>query len=164
MPRVALEYAYASGDSDPNNGTHETFDNLFPTNHKFYGYMDFFSWQNLHDVRGIFTIKPTARLSLAAEGHLFWIADTADNLYNVGGAPRGNGPTPGTGFGRNSGYDSYVGAEVDVIAGYAINKFSTFEAGYGHFFAGKYIDQTWSNPAFGSADADWFYVQTTIRF
>ena len=36
-----------------------------PTNHKFYGYMDFFSWQNLHDVRAIFTIKPTARMSVA---------------------------------------------------------------------------------------------------
>ena len=30
---------------------HETFDNLFPTNHKFYGYMDFFSLQNIQDVR-----------------------------------------------------------------------------------------------------------------
>ena len=33
-------------------------DNLYPANHKFYGYMDYFSWQNLHDVRAIYQMKP----------------------------------------------------------------------------------------------------------
>ena len=169
-PRIALEYAFGSGDSNPADGTHGTFDNLYPTNHKFYGYMDFFSWQNLHDVRGIFTIKPTTRLSLALEGHLFWAADTADNIYNAGGVARGAGASV-NGFGRNSSYDSYLGSEVDVIAGYAVNKFINVEGGYGHFFVGDYIKQTWNNPAattsvggFGSKDADWVYIQTVIRF
>jgi hypothetical protein len=164
-PRVALEYAYGSGDSNPNDGTHETFDNLYPTNHKFYGYMDFLSWQNLHDVRGIFTIKPTPRLSLAVEGHLFWLADTGDSLYNAGGAGRTGGTAgAGNGFAINPAYGSYVGAEVDVVAGFIINKFSSLEAGYGHFFTGDYLDQTWAAPGFGSADADWVYIQTVIRF
>jgi hypothetical protein len=163
-PRVALEYSFGSGDSDPTDDQHETFDNLYPTNHKFYGYMDFFSWQNLHDMRSIVTIRPTPRLSLALEGHLFWLADTADNLYNVGGAPRGAGATAGTGFGRNPTYSSFVGGELDFVAGFAINKFASLEAGYGHFFVGDYIKQTWSAPGFGSTDADWFYIQTVIRF
>lgn len=163
-PRVALEYAFGSGDGNPADNKHETFENLYPTNHKFYGYMDFFSWQNLHDVRAIFSIKPTPKLSLALEGHLFWLADTADNLYNAGGVARGAGPTTGTGFGRNPGYSSEVGAEIDLVAGYAVNKFMALEAGYGHFFVGDYIKQTWSGPGFGSKDADWFYVQTVIRF
>ena len=163
-PRVAIEYALGSGDSDPNDGKHETFDNLYPTNHKFYGYMDFFSWQNLHDVRPIFTIKPTPRLSLALEGHLFWAATTEDNIYNAGGVPRGGGATHGTAFGRNPGYDSFLGSELDFIAGYALNKFSSLEAGYGHFFSGRYMDQTWSASGFGSRDADWVYVQGSIRF
>jgi len=161
-PRISLEYAYASGDSDPTDGTHETFDNLYPTNHKFYGYMDFFSWQNLHDVRGSISIKPTTALSLALEGHLFWAADTADNIYNAGGVARGAGANP-TGFGRNPNYDSYLGAEVDVVAGYALNKFTSLESGYGHFFTGDYIDQTWQG-AGGSKDADWFYVQAVVKF
>jgi hypothetical protein len=161
-PRLALEYAFGSGDSDPNDNKHETFDNLYPTNHKFYGYMDFFSWQNLHDVRAIFTIKPTPRLSIAIEGHAFWLADTHDNLYNAGGVARGAGANP-NGFGRNSSYDSFVGTELDVIVGYALTKFASLEAGYGHFFTGDYIDSTWANVG-GSADADWFYFQTVIRF
>ena len=50
-----------------------------------------------------------------------------------------------------------------MVAGYALNKFTALEAGYGHFFTGKYIDQTWEN-AGGSSDADWVYLQTVIRF
>ena len=161
-PRVALEYAFGSGDSNPNDGKHETFDNLYPTNHKFYGYMDFFSWQNLHDVRAIFTIKPHSRLSLALEGHLFWLADTADNLYNVGGVARGGGANA-NGFGRNANYGAFVGSEIDLVAGFAVNKVTALEAGYGHFFPGDYVDSTWQN-AGGSTGADWFYIQTVVRF
>ena len=163
-PRVALEYAYASGDGDSTDNQHNTFDNLYPTNHKFYGYADYLSWQNLHDVRAIFQMKPLPQLSFALEGHLFWLADTADSLYNVGGAGRaGGGVGTGTGFNRNPSYDSFVGAEIDFVAGYAVNKFTALEAGYGHFFTGDYVDQSWEN-AGGSADADWVYIQTVIRF
>ena len=162
-PRVALEYAFGSGDSDPNDNTHGTFDNLYPTNHKFYGYMDLQSLQNIHSIRPIFTIKPHPRLSLALEGNLFWLADTHDRSYNVAGAPRGGtGPTPGNGFGINPNYDSYLGSEIDLVAGFIVTKFVMVEAGYGHFFRGKYIKQTWS--AIGSQDADWFYLQTQVRF
>jgi hypothetical protein len=163
-PRVALEYAYASGDGSATDDKHETFDNLYPTNHKFYGYADFLSWQNLHDVRAIFQMRPHPQVSFAVEGHLFWLADTADSLYNVGGAARaGGGVGTGTGFNRNPTYDSFVGGEIDFVAGYAITKFASLEGGYGHFFTGDYIDQSWQN-AGGSADAHWFYIQTVIRF
>lgn len=162
-PRVALEYDYGSGDSNPADNKHETFDNLYPTNHKFYGYMDLLSLQNLHTVRPILTAKPLPRLSLAVEGNFFWLADTHDRVYNVAGIPRGGtGPTPGNGYGINPNYDSYLGSEVDLVAGFNLTRFALLEAGYGHFFRGQYIRQTWS--AIGSQDADWFYLQTTVRF
>ncbi len=163
-PRIALEYAYATGDGSATDNRHDTFDNLYPTNHKFYGYMDFLAWQNLHDVRAIFQLKPHPRVSLSAEGHLFWLADTADSLYNAGGAARAGGVVgAGNGFNRNPSYDSFIGGELDLIAGFAVNKFTALEAGYGHFFTGKYLNQTWQN-AGGAADADWVYLQTVIRF
>ena len=58
-PRLALEYNYASGDSNPTDGNHGTFDNLYPTNHKFYGYGDYMSWQNMHNLRLSLSAKPT---------------------------------------------------------------------------------------------------------
>lgn len=165
-PRLGLEYSFGSGDDNPTNKTHTTFENLFPTNHKFYGYMDFISLQNIHDVRPVITLKPHPRLSLAFEGHLFWLANTHDNFYNVGGAPRGGtAATPlGNGYGVNSRYSSYVGSEMDVIAGYAITRYAQIEAGYGHFFVGDYVKSSLSAPTHGSTDADYVYAQLTLNF
>jgi hypothetical protein len=164
-PRLALEYSYGSGDSNPTDGKHETFENLFPTNHKFYGYMDMLSLQNVHDVRGIFQLKPHKQVSVALEGHGFWLADTHDSFYNVGGAPRGGtASTPGTGYGINPSYGNFLGTELDLIAGYAVTRYAQLEAGYGHFFTGDYIKQSLSSPAFGARDADFVYLQATISF
>ena len=164
-PRLALEYSFGSGDSSPRDNKHETFENLFPTNHKFYGYMDFISLQNIHDLRGIFQLRPHPRVSVALEGHGFWLADTHDNFYNVAGAPRGGlGTTPGTGYGINPTYSNFVGTELDAIAGYAVTRFAQIEAGYGHFFTGDYIRQSLSAATVGSQDADWFYLQLTVNF
>lgn len=165
-PRLGLEFDYSSGDSNPKDGTHGTFDNLFPTNHKFYGYMDMASLQNIQDLRSTLSLKPTTRTSVAIEGHALWLASTSDNFYNVGGGARGGvNPTPaGNGYGINPNYSNFLGTEIDVIAGYALTRFAQIEAGYGHFFVGDYIEQSLSNPAFGSRDADWFYVQTSLKF
>jgi hypothetical protein len=161
-----LEYAHGSGDSNPQDGKHETFDNLYPTNHRFYGYMDFLSLQNLHNVRGILQLKPHKRVSMALEGHGFWLADTHDSLYNAAGVPRGGvGPTAtGNGYGINPGYSNFVGTELDFIAGYALSRFAQLEAGYGHFFVGDYVQSSLSAPGFGSKDADFIYVQATLTF
>jgi hypothetical protein len=166
-PRIGFEYAHGSGDSNPTNNTHGTFENLFPTNHKFYGYMDFVSLQNIHDVRGIFQLKPHPRLSVAVEGHGFWLADGNDNFYNVGGGPRGGAAyqapaAQGTGYGINPTYSSFVGTELDIIAGYALTRFAQIEVGYGHFFRGDYIKS--SLALVGSKDADYVYVQGTLTF
>ncbi|MBL9167424.1 MAG: alginate export family protein [Verrucomicrobiales bacterium] len=162
-PRIGLEYSHGSGDSDPRDDKHGTFENLFPTNHKFYGYMDFVSLENIHDVRVIYQIKPHPRLSLALEGHLFWLADTSDNFYNVGGVPRGGGAATGTGYGVNSNYGSFVGSELDLIAGYAVTRYAQLEVGFGHFFAGSYVDKTFQNIG-GSADANYVYTQLNVNF
>jgi hypothetical protein len=156
-PRLGLEYDFASGDSDPTDGDHTTFENLFPTNHKFYGYMDFVSWQNVHHGRLALSAKPHARLTLAVDYHLFWLAETADFFYQVNGAPRTVG-----GYGLRPANDSFVGSEVDVVATYAVPKFGALQAGYGHFFRGDYLKQTLA--ATGSQDADWVYVQAVFRF
>ena len=165
-PRLGLEYAYSSGDSNAKDGTHGTFDNLYPTNHKFYGYMDFASLQNIQDLRSTLSLKPTSRMSVALEGHAFWLANTSDNFYNVGGGARGgvNATPAGNGYGINPSYSQFLGTEIDVIAGYAVTRFAQVEAGYGHFFVGDYVQQSLSNANYGSKDANWFYVQTSLKF
>lgn len=162
-PRVGLEYNFATGDSDPLDDKHETFENLFPTNHKFYGFMDLVSLQNIHNVRLMSSIKPLPRLTLQAEGHAFWLADTHDNFYAANGARRGGiAPTPGTGYGINPSYGNYVGSEVDLISTYAIAPYANLQLGYGHFFRGDYIKSSLS--AGGSGDANWFYAMANFSF
>ncbi len=162
-PRLGAEVNYASGDSNPVDGKHETFENLFPTNHKFYGFADFASLQNLVNLRLMSSIKPRARLTLLAEGHLFWLADTHDSFYNVGGARRGGiKPTNGQGYGINPEAGSFVGSEVDIVESWAVSPFLNIEGAYAHFFRGDYVKD--SLAAVGSVDANYVYVQAVFNF
>jgi len=156
-PRLGLEYNFASGDNNPTDGKHGTFENLFPTNHKFYGFMDFVSWQNIHNARLTASAKPAKGLTLTADYHLFWLADTADSFYGAAGAPRNTG-----GYGLKPANDSFVGSELDLIATYAIKTYATAQIGYGHFFVGDYVQQSLAST--GSKDADWFYAQLAFNF
>lgn len=156
-PRVGLEYNYASGDSDPTDSEHGTFDNLFPTNHKFYGLMDFFSLQNVHDPRLSLSAKPLKGLTLTADYHLFWLADTSDLFYGVTGAGRRTG-----GYGVTPTADRFVGSEIDLVASYAVKTLGTLQVGYGHFFRGDYVKD--SLPLAQSKDANWFYLQAVFNF
>ena len=137
--------------------------NLFPTNHKFYGFADFASLQNLHDLRFFSSIKPYSRLTLLAEAHLMWLADTHDNFYTVTGARRGGiAATPGTGYGINPGYGSELGAETDLVATWALSPYISIEAAYCHFFRGSYVKDSLSS--IKSQDADYVYLQTQFSF
>jgi hypothetical protein len=157
-PRAGLEYNYASGDTDPTDNKHGTFENLFPTNHKFYGYMDFFAWQNLHNPRFATSIKPAKGLTLTADYHAFWLAETSDFFYQANGLPRNTG-----GYGINPTASSFVGQEVDVIATYAWKGIAVLQAGYGHFFVGDYVEDSLAATG-GASDADYVYVQMTLNF
>src|SRR5207253_6274647 len=102
--------------------------------------MDLFSLQNVQDLGAILTAKPLPTISLALEGYAFWLANTHDNFYNVGGAPRGGlGTTAGTGYGINPGYGDYVGSSLTAIGGWAVTKYLQVEGGYMHFFVGDYV-------------------------
>ena len=153
-PRLFFEYNYASGDSDPTDGDIETFQNLFPSNHNKYGFMDLFSWQNLHDPELSFKVKPCKQVALETDFHGFWLADTNDAWYRANGTSKVRPITPAS---RDA--SSYVGSEIDLLVTYQPVKFLNIWAGYSHFFAGDYLNAT--GP---SDDADFGYVQATISF
>lgn len=66
-----MEFDYAFGDDNPNDGTHGTFDQLYPTPHKFFGSTDLFSLQNIQNVGVILSLKPNARMNVAIMGNAF---------------------------------------------------------------------------------------------
>jgi hypothetical protein len=157
-PRLGAEFDYSSGDGNASDGTHGTLDNLFPTNHKFYGWLDFVSLQNIQDLGVSLTLKPAKRLTVSLLGNAFWLANSSDYFYNVNGAPR-----TAAGYGIHPAFDSFVGTELTAVAGYSLARFAHLEVGYGHFFTGNYVQQSLVASG-GDKDADWFYTQLTVKF
>jgi hypothetical protein len=157
-PRLALGFDYASGDSNPNDKEHNTFVNLYPTNHKFYGAMDFLSWQNLLDPYFKASIVPLKHCSVALTYNAFWLATTSDFFYQVNQVPRTTG-----GYGIHPQNGSFAGQEVDLIATYQPWPFAQIQAGFGHYFTGDYVNETFQNLG-GAHDANWVYVQAQLNF
>lgn len=150
-PRFGLEGSFASGDKNPDDRDHETFENLFPTNHKFYGYMDLFSWKNLTNAVIKASIKPHEKVKVSLDFHFFFLNDVDDAWYNAAGKVFRRDPTGKA--------DKHVGNELDFTVKWDINKHFYLWSGYSHFFPGEFIDDT------GADDpADWFFLQTTFKF
>ncbi|MCB0713736.1 MAG: alginate export family protein [Ignavibacteriae bacterium] len=76
--KVGGLYTMLSGDDDPTDDQLQTFNTLFATNHKFYGYMDFFPGNSgsagLQDIGLTSWLKVSDNASIALDGHLFTTA------------------------------------------------------------------------------------------
>lgn len=156
-PRVWFGVDYASGDEAP-GGDVETFNQLFPLGHKYFGFIDTVARQNVIDINPGLTIKPFAnvaaldKLSLLVWGHVFLRAQDTDALYNAGGAVvRGGGLSN----------EREIGAEIDVLLKYPVDRHLTALLGYSHFFAGDFIEE--ATPA-ADKDIDFFYLSLEYTF
>lgn len=83
-PYVMFEHLYASGDSDPQEGTIRTFNQLFPTAHIHLGYADLVGWQNVQSVRGTVGFRPWGA-HVWLDVHQFWMAQPQDAWYDAAG-------------------------------------------------------------------------------
>jgi hypothetical protein len=150
-PRIGAEYNFGSGDDNLADGTNKTFQNLFPTNHLFYGFMDLFSLQNLHNIALNVSANPTSKLKLTADYHAFWQAEGADNWYRVNGVATVRTPNPKA--------SSFLGTELDLTFTYKYNPNLSFHGGFSHFFAGDWLKA--SGPA---DDANFVWLQARVDF
>lgn len=150
--RTGLAYNIASGDKDASDNKRTTFDNLIPTNHLYYGYMDFHSLQNIHNFEANFSMNLHKKIRIRAACHSFWLFNASnDAWYNAGG---------GVIRGASAGASSYVGTEIDLTAQVFLwEEKLALLTGYSHYFAGGFIRDTGS-----SRDADYFYQQLKIIF
>ncbi len=149
-PRLSFEFDYASGDRNSADGKRQTFDNIHPTNHFYYGFMDFVSLQNINNYRFQIKADPTKKLNVQSDFHLIFLDSPKDNLYGANKAVK---------RATTAGADPYVGSEIDLLAKYQVTNFMSMLTGYSHFFAGDFLKNTGS-----SDDADFVYAQTTFSF
>jgi hypothetical protein len=174
-PRVFTSFDYGSGSGNPNSGTSNTFQNLYPTNHPLYGIMDRFSLQNMYQATVGVIAKPLDNLTVRLDYHNNWLVSTEDEWRYANQTPVGPssqspaGTTTGTG-GYAARYakalkvdpSNYMGSEVDLIATYAVNKWCKLQVGGAHFFAGDYIRET--APTQETDDANFAYSQVQFDF
>ncbi len=133
-PRLFTGYDFASGDSNPTDGTHGTFDTMYPTAHDRFGIADQFGWQNILAWRGGATIVPHRRWSVTAQYLDLRIASAKDGIYNTSGGlllrdDRGNS-------GR------HIGEEFDAYSWYEINREVHIGAGLGRLLPGEFLART----------------------
>jgi len=153
-PRIGFEYAVASGDRTPNNGTRGTFDPLFPFFHFYQGYADVFGFKNSKSLSAYLRVSPSDNFTLHLDLFAFRLDQARDSWYNDPGASLRRDTTGSSS--RN------VGAEVDLHARYNVGKHVKFWGGWSRFFAGEYVRKTATVGK--DSDMDWFFLQMTVDF
>lgn len=153
-PTLWIYYDWASGDRDPGDGQRNTFNQLFPLSHKYFGFADLVARENIRDLNFQLVSKPTERHTLLLWWHIFHLDQARDALYNAPGVPIRFDPTGAAG--------TDVGQELDLTLTYAINARTELLFGYSHFWAGNFVLAT--NPPGVSGDVDFFYTQLQWRF
>jgi len=131
-PRVFVGLDYASGDKEA-GGDVETFNQLYPLGHAYFGQMDVIGRQNVLDLSAGVGGSPCEGWTAGLEAHLFRVVDTDDAIYN----PGGGAVRPG------GSYDSKdVGIEVDLKAAKTVSKHLVLSFGVSRFFAGDAISDS----------------------
>jgi hypothetical protein len=155
--KVAGGYDWATGDGDPADDELETFNQLFPTGHAHFGFIDYVGRQNIQDYRAQASIGVWRSSSLLGAYHWFQLDQAEDAWYNAAGAVNQAGVRN---FGADPGRtERHLGSEVDLLfrLGGFIDQ-AGIELGYSHFFAGE-IARLNGGP---DDDSDWVYLQVKL--
>lgn len=150
-PHLIAQYVVGSGDKDPNDGKHGTFDGIFGgVDTVLYGWMNLFCWQNLREYRIDFILNPQETFTIRAEYHYFTLDEAKDAWYYPGKAPRRD---------ETGASGRELGHEVDLTVRKKVAKFLEMLVGYSFFVPGEFIKNTGKHPT-----SQWYFLETTFYF
>ena len=137
-----LGYDYLSGE-DGKGETHNAFNALYGTTHKFHGAMDYFYTDahrelGLQDIQFGLTFMPTEKLALKANAHYFMDAAKVE------------------------GKDKGLGTELDLQMDYDVVKDVKLSVGYSTMFASKWMPSG-AGPEAYKRWQDWAFVSLSIN-
>ena len=164
-PRLELGFDYASGDDDPDDDDFNTFNQLFPLAHPYFGYIDALGRQNIVDlhVGAEATVLENARwakkLSARVDYHWFWRASDEDAIYGTSAGGGFSPPAAGVLRGDLGSDETYIGSELDIVINWQIERHTHVHLGYSHFFAGTFIEDTGADD-----DIDFVYAMLSFTF
>jgi len=137
-PRVFWQYDYASGDKNPTDGVHGTFDTMYPTAHDRFGIADLFGWQNIVSERAGLTLEPRHRWTVTGQYLDLWLASARDALYNTSGGSIVRDTTGKSG--------THIGQEYDAYTWYELNRHVNVGVGVGHLQGAEFLQRTSKGP------------------
>lgn len=152
-PHLALEYDYASGDSDPNDNQDQRFDTLFGVRRGAYGPTGIygtFARSNINTPGYRIKLAPRSDLSFMAAHRIYWLASNKD-AWTTAGLRDSSGNT-----------SNYLGHQLEFMLRWNVNSSLNLETGWAHLFKGEFAKNT--NNAPDGQDVDYFYVQSLLRF
>ena len=151
-PRLGAQYTWGSGDSNPTDGVHGTFDGVYGGRDIFfYGYLNLFFWANVRDAEIDFSVKPWRALTFYAEYHHFTLDQRTDAWYTTGLKAYRRDPTGKSGMN--------LGDELDCRLAWTLWNHLELMAGYGRFFPGAFVKNT--GPA---SPANWYFAQAVYSW
>ena len=144
-PSIGAGIDYLSGDDNQLDNDYKVFNTLFATNHKYYGFMDYFlnlpantNGLGLIDIHGHIGFVPANKLSIKAIYHLFNSAEEATFA---------NGNT-----------SKSFGSEIDLVINYNYNANVNFQLGFGYFSPGEIFETTQGKDA-----STWGYLMAVVN-
>ncbi|MBL8061268.1 MAG: alginate export family protein [Chthonomonas sp.] len=138
---LGLEGNIATGGQSANHS--KTFDNLYPTNHKFYGSADMQGWRNMQELSLHASYKTDPNGTLLLAWHNFWLFDATDAWY---GATGGINPRPGGTYVDPTGASGrHVGSEIDITYNRKLGANGSSSIGFAVFRPGGFVKNL--NPA-----------------
>lgn len=159
QPRLGIEYNTASGNKG--DGKWRSFDQLYPTNHIHFGYMDRMSWKNMNHYSAGLQLRPNKDSHFEVTGHFFSQKEATDCWYHAGqGVIDLNGSAAGC---ANSNTDKDLGKEIDVVYTHFFTPGNHvgWQIGGGVFFPGERVDMHRNGDA---SKQTWGYTQLWINF
>jgi hypothetical protein len=174
QPRIGAEYNRASGAADANSCLESStiatggcsqdwagFDQLFPTNHIHFGYMDRMAWKNMRHFSASLNVRPSKDSHFEIWAHKFDLDTQADNWYGANQAMFVK-----TQVGNN---EKDIGGELDLVYTQFFNGNKVaWQIGYGVFFPGDYIKAnsraTRLTMGGDPPNETWGYTQLWINF
>ena len=154
-PWIRVGINAASGDGSSTDGDHESFFNILPTNHLYYGFQDQFALGNLLNYFAQLKLKPTEKSDFDITLHQFskWTTDDGRH-FGTGAFDRSS-----FGFGLDvSDTSRNMGTAVDLTLGYKLHKNVHLQGGYSYMWG----HGQWNG--LSDDDARWAYFQVTAKY
>ena len=143
---VALQLDYLSGNADPADTQDKAFNTLYATNHKFYGYMDYFLFipqqldrAGLVDAMLRGSLNTSATTSVRLDLHRFRTAQERNGLNKLG-------------------------TEIDLVGNWRMAKPASLQVGVAAYVPEELMTQLFPAFAGGESTTWWGYAQLTVNW